>query len=215
MLNRKRATVCRIGIGLIAVLATTLTSACAAGKEAQTAEEIPAIDGTSASVGQIRLDMFALNAPGDDATSHAVGSDVRVRLVLTNDSMKPDTLTDVSTPAAAGWAIYNSSAEAEQVEAADEADSGGTAGTTAPTAPPSGATSVKVPAGKSVGFDTPSSSKVMLLLNLSKKLYPGMSVPITVTFSHSGSKTIVVPVQLTKGQSRLTVPPGSQPPRPE
>jgi copper(I)-binding protein len=219
MLNRKRVVVSRIGIGLVAVCAAALTSACAAGKHAQTADETPAIDGATAQIGTMELHGFAL-LPPTSTTLHPVGSDVRVQVTLVNAGDALDTLTGISTSAASGWGVYRSSADATAVQQAANTQSAPAAGPSgaagaspssglaagAPTPPPVGATSIAVPAGQSVAFDTPSSTKVLMLLNLTKKLYPGTSIPIKVTFAHAGSKTITVPVQLTDNQSRLTLP---------
>lgn len=225
MLNRKRVAVSRIGIGLIAVCAAALTSACAAGKQAQTAEETPAIDGTTARIGTMELHGFAVR-PATDTTLHPVGSDVRVRVTLVNDAASADTLTGISTTVASGWGIYKSSADATAVEQAANTQSAPAAGPSgassstgsdtgvgagAPAQPPVGATSIAIPAGRAVAFGTPTATKVLMLLNLTKKVYPGTSIPITVTFAHAGSKTINVPVQLTDNQSRLTLPPNSSP----
>jgi periplasmic copper chaperone A len=69
---------------------------CAAGQEAETAEETPDTAGVDGTVGEVSLDDVFLDA--EDTV--AAGASVPLRGVLTNDAEQADRLVEVSTPAA-------------------------------------------------------------------------------------------------------------------
>ena len=80
-----------------AVLAPVLLlGGCAAGQEAETAEETPDVAGADGSVGAVSLDDVFLDA--EDTVE--AGAAVPLRGVLTNDAEQADRLVGVSTPAA-------------------------------------------------------------------------------------------------------------------
>ncbi len=80
-----------------AVLAPVLVlGGCAAGQEAETAEETPDVAGVDGTVGAVSLDDVFLDA--EDTVG--AGASVPLRGVLTNDAEQSDRLVGVSTPAA-------------------------------------------------------------------------------------------------------------------
>jgi len=81
-----------------AALALTLAG-CAAGQISQTAQQVAAIDGANASAGAVGVRDVRL-APTED-NSYPAGADVPLRLWVSNTALTPDTLSTVSTPAAA------------------------------------------------------------------------------------------------------------------
>lgn len=91
------------GGGLVITALTVgalVLSGCAAGKKAPTSEESAAIDGNAASIGNLLLREVAIAAPAN-GPSYAQGSDANLQLTLVNDGRTPDTLTGVTTSAAA------------------------------------------------------------------------------------------------------------------
>ncbi|MGI8417149.1 MAG: copper chaperone PCu(A)C [Nakamurella sp.] len=91
----------RGGVKVLAAVslgAALLLSGCAAGQISQTAQEVAAIDGGNATVGDIGVRNALLATP--DAANYAKGSNVKLLLVLSNDGTAADTLTSISTPAA-------------------------------------------------------------------------------------------------------------------
>jgi len=82
---------------LLAAAALTLTG-CAAGQISQTADQVAAIDGANGTIGDITV-LNARLAP-TAREQYLKGSDARVLLWISNDSLNPDTLSGVSTPAA-------------------------------------------------------------------------------------------------------------------
>lgn len=80
------------------VAATLTISGCAAGQYSQTAEQVAAIDGANGTIGDLTV-LNARLAP-TDGEDYPAGSSARVLLWISNDSINPDTLSGVSTPAA-------------------------------------------------------------------------------------------------------------------
>lgn len=92
----------RLGVALVA-LATCVLSACGAGQHAQTADQIPPIDGAYGSVGELQLAGVAMLAPQDGKTFYSAGAEVPLMLSIANNGTTTDTLTAVSSPVAGGW----------------------------------------------------------------------------------------------------------------
>lgn len=226
-MNSQLATARRIGIGALAACSLLLTS-CAAGQHAATARQIPPIDGTNGSVGQIDLRGVSIVAPAE-GTAHKAGSDAAVTVVIVNNGTAADTLTGVTTEAAANWAVFANQADASAAASAaapstSESASGsasasssesgsGSASASAPAKSPSGVatlpvgvTSVDIPGSSSVSFGMPSSKGALLLLDLKGQLFPAQSVPVTFTFKNAGEVTLQVPVQLSATPASSTVP---------
>lgn len=164
--RRRRRVGTRGAIG-IAVAATLMTSACAAGQLAQTSNQRSSIDGVNASVGHMDLRALALQAPGG-APFYPVGSTVAFKVVIVNSGHTDDQLVGIKTSVAKDWT-----------------SSGG-----------SSTKRVTVPAGNRVGYGVPSSKRNLALLSTTQTLYPSATVPITFTFAKAGSIRVAVPVQL-------------------
>jgi copper(I)-binding protein len=99
----------RAVIGVTAAIAALLTvTGCAAGQVAQTAEEVPVIDGYYATVGAIALRGVAVAAPAQ--TNWAKGSDAPLQLIIANSGTSDDTLTSISTSVASAVQIRDSGA---------------------------------------------------------------------------------------------------------
>lgn len=221
-------------IGLAAALAL-LTSACAAGQLAQTAEQKASIDGTNKSVGPIDLRAVAIEAPPIGTAAYRPRTAAELKLVLVNTSTKQDTLTSITTSAAGGWATFANYSDAFHVQ---QARAAAVDGTTSPSAAPSSSPSpsssrrpsksssaplpksssalpkgsqlVVLPPGNRVSFGTPEATGAILLLPLTKALYPGSTANITFTFTNAGSVTFAVPVQLatTARTAKVEAPAG-------
>jgi periplasmic copper chaperone A len=76
---------------------------CAAGQEAETAEETPDTAGVDGTVGSVSLDDVFLDA--EDTVD--AGASVPLRGVLTNDAEQADRLVTVSTPAAGSVQLFD------------------------------------------------------------------------------------------------------------
>ena len=173
----------RIGIGLVAAVAL-LTSACAAGQKAQTADVNESIDGTSVHVGSITIVGLAIQSP--KAAYYPTGSDVPVRIVIVNSGTTSDKLTSITSPSIAGWTT-----------------TGGAATSTSSAAT---AASVTIAGGSRASFGVPDSKRALQLTQIKSDLHPGTVVPLTFTFANAGSVTVRVPVQLSSSPQTAVLP---------
>jgi copper(I)-binding protein len=193
-------TVRRVGIGL-ALIAALLTAGCAAGQQAQTAQQKPTLDGTYADLGPLKLRGIAIEAPSGASTAYSPGSAALMKLVIVNTGQRPDTLTSITSPAFSDWGSYASPTDASAVASAATASptSGGL---------PSAQQSVVVVPGSRVSWGMPESTRALLLRDLTGKLYPAATVPVTFTFQNAGSVKVAVPVglSLVPGSSVIPVP---------
>lgn len=211
----------RIGL---AVVATLLMSACAAGQQAQTAEESATLDGVNKSVGDIALRGLAIAAPVGSAY-YLPGSDAELKLVIVNTGSQSDTLTSITSTAVTGWGSFPSSAQAKAVQSADgsaaatagPSASGSSAASSSPASSPAagpssttanapqGSRAVDIAAGGRTSFGVPETKSVLLLLKTIGKLYPGSSIDVTFTFARAGSVTVTVPIQLSASPGTETI----------
>jgi copper(I)-binding protein len=84
----------------LALIAACLTlTGCAAGKISQTADQVSGVDGASGTVGAITVLNARLAQPTNE-NGYTQGSNGRLLLWISNDSITADTLSQVSTPAA-------------------------------------------------------------------------------------------------------------------
>jgi copper(I)-binding protein len=221
----------RIGIGLVAVCATLLTSACAAGQRAATANVVAAIDATTGTVGDLQLRDVAIKPP-PGGPSYAAGDAAELQLVIVNTGRTTDTLRSVSSPAAAGYQVFATAAEAStaaspsstptpsESTSASGSTSASSSASGTPTdsasasssssATPSPSVSLQIPAGQALTLSVTDTQPV-LLIKLTKALFPGTTVQVTFTFADAGSVTLTVPIQITEGATAgLTVSPPSE-----
>ena len=176
---------------LVALGATVLTAACAAGQQAQTSVEKPTLDGTQGQVGNIQLEGVVLHPP--TGTSYSSGASVPLSVYIVNSGQTSDKLTDVSSPAFSGWSVTSAAFSSSRT------------GKSAPAIRP----------GSAVGFGmrnlTPTgggSPRSIVLSGLSDKnapLFPGNSVRVTFTFAKAGQTTLTVPVALSEQPNSASV----------
>lgn len=85
------------GLALAAAM-TLAVSGCAAGQYSQTAQQVAAIDGANATVGNIAV--LDVRLAPTEREYYPAGSSARVLLYISNDGLAADTLEGVSTSAA-------------------------------------------------------------------------------------------------------------------
>jgi copper(I)-binding protein len=166
---------------MIAACAVLLTAGCATGQDAQTAEEVPSLDGTQGQVGDMILNAVALRTPS--GASWAPGASVSLTAHITNNGQGTDSLTSISSSSfPKGWTVVPF----------DESAAGGS--TPGPQ---------RIGPGNAIGYgfenltsEGAHSPNKIYLLGLTNRLYPGMSVKVSFTFAKAGSTTLTVPVQL-------------------
>lgn len=237
-MNAKPVTVRRIGLGLVAA-AALLTSGCAAGQQAATANESATLDGVNKTLGNIALRGLAIAPP--PAGGYPVGSNPLVKLVIVNTGTDADALTEISTPVATTWAAYRTVAEAGRVlaDAASSATasespsapvsdtasaaSGSPSGSSSTSGSRSAAPSSTAPAppnrlpliplapGRRVSWGVPEATGAMILLDTTRILHPGTTIRVTFTFRRAGTITVPVPIQLTSSPNFSFIPSPSGP----
>ena len=81
-MNAKPRTARRAGLTMTLIGAALVTSACANGKEAQTANEKPTLDGNNANVGNMLLRGMVIATP--PTGKYSTGEDAALKLVIVN-----------------------------------------------------------------------------------------------------------------------------------
>jgi copper(I)-binding protein len=151
---------------LAAALLPLAVSACGSGLDPQTYRERTTQDAANTTVGPLALRDVAILPPASGAGELAVGTDATATLAVVSTAGQSDTLTSVSSPAAASVDLVNGSGGPLQ--------------------------QVQVPAGGSLS----SSDFKVVLHGLVKPLRPGMYVDMTFAFANNGSTTFPVPVKV-------------------
>jgi copper(I)-binding protein len=187
----QRVTKRRAGIA-VAAIAALLTSACAAGQQAETAEESPTLDGTNADVGKIALRGLAIESP--HGIAYQPGSSATVKIVIVNRGSSTDRLTSITSPAASGWAAYGGAA------ASSSASSGPAAEVLKPLS------AVAITPGDRVSYGTPDATGTLLLTQVKQAIRPGTQISMTFTFADAGSVKVTVPVQLSTNPPTAVLP---------
>jgi copper(I)-binding protein len=218
----------------LAVAAALTSSACAAGRRAQTADQKPTLDGTEATIGQLDLRGITIEAP-TTGTSYSIGQSARMRVVIVNSGKSIDRLTAITSSAITGWGSYATAADATAAQAprtsasvvppavpstsSSSSASGSTsrsstrtvaAPTTAATttaAPiPQPSRSVVIPVNGRAAWGVPDSSGALVLSGLKQRLFSGSAVRLTFTFAKAGRLSVEVPVGLTNDPSYSYIP---------
>lgn len=195
-------------------------SACASGQVAQTAQMSPTVDGQMAQVGSLAIRNVALDYPAGGVYER--GSDARLRMVVVNGGVAPDSLVSVSSPvatdvtiSAGGSAEVTGSATPEPTGSASESasptatPSDTASGTATPSASPGGSASPS-PTASPTPSPTPENAQIqippnsyvsfredgprIMLTGLTRQLRPGQNLVVTLTFQRAGSVTMTIAV---------------------
>jgi copper(I)-binding protein len=172
-------TVRRLGVGL-AVAAALVTSACAAGQQAATANEQSTIDGANASVGTINLRAAVLEAPSGNTAFWPAGSDVALKVVIVNNGTKPDRLVSVTSPAFSDWGAYATTQQADRVVNAHAAAAASTSAPASSSSPAESSSAGAPASGSATGSATESASPTATRTAKPKPL-PSALQNITIT----------------------------------
>jgi len=182
-----------LGIGL-AVASALLTSACAAGQQAATANEKPTHDGVDADVGSMHIRGMVIDPPN---LAYKKGASATVKVVLVNTSQRQsDLLQSITSPDISDWSSYNSISQADEVVAANGSQS--VAG--------SPNHQVLIPANGRTSFGTPESTGALVLLHFTRQVFPGTTIPVTLRFAQAGTVQVSVPVALSNAPGGATIP---------
>ena len=211
--------------GLVVAVGLAL-SACASGQVAQTAQMSPTVDGQMAQVGSLAIRNVALDYPAGGVYER--GSDARLRMVVVNGGVAPDSLVSVSSPvatdvtiSAGGSAEVTGSATPEPTGSASESasptatPSDTASGTATPSASPGGSASPS-PTASPTPSPTPENAQIqippnsyvsfredgprIMLTGLTRQLRPGQNLVVTLTFQRAGSVTMTIAVGTPEAQ---------------
>jgi copper(I)-binding protein len=125
-----------------AVLGTAgiaLLAGCAAGQLAQSASQLPTIDGASAQAGSIALRDIVIAYP--EGGRYARGDSARLEFVAVNEGSAPDTLTAIRADVAGQVVLGSDAAAVEPPETPAGTPSTSSGTTTSPSGTPPGGTS--------------------------------------------------------------------------
>jgi copper(I)-binding protein len=201
-------------------------SACASGQIAQTAQMSPTVDGQMAQVGSLAIRNVALDYPAGGVYER--GSDARLRMVVVNGGVAPDSLVSVSSPvatdvtiSAGGSAEVTGSATPEPTGSASESasptatPSDTASGTATPSASP-GESASPSPTSSPTPSPTPENAQIqippnsyvsfredgprIMLTGLTRQLRPGQNLVVTLTFQRAGSVTMTIAVGTPEAQ---------------
>lgn len=196
-------------------------SACASGQIAQTAQMSPTVDGQMAQVGSLAIRNVALDYPAGGVYER--GSDARLRMVVVNGGVAPDSLVSVSSPVATDVTISAGGSAEATGSATPEPTGSATSESASPTATPSdtasgSATPSASPGGSASPSSTPSPTPSptpenaqiqippnsyvsfredgprIMLTGLTRQLRPGQNLLVTLTFQRAGSVTMTIAV---------------------
>lgn len=211
IVRRSRATGHRPGnrvLGIsIAAAAALVTSACAAGQQAATANVRTTLEGINGDVGAIHVRGLLIEAPSGVQLSYPVGGDAEVKAVLVNVGNSTDRLVSITSPAVSDWGTFANTADAEAVLTANaSATSTSTSPSASATPSPQPNRSVPIPAGGRVSWGTPESTGSLVIFGFSKPVYPGTTVSLTLRFANAGSLTLSVPVELGGSPNLSPIP---------
>ena len=213
--TRRFATLWR-SVAAVACVALVATG-CAAGQQAQTARDTPAIDGVSTTLGKISLSGVSVAAPSN-GPSYPVGAMASLQFSVVNTGTSDDELTNVTTSAAAGVGpaptatATDTATDTATVTATDTATGNASASASATTSTaPAPFDPVQLAPNVRVAYGLTPTDPVIVLSGLTAPLYGGNTIRVTFTFANAGTITLTVPVQLTSSTSPtgLVVPEAS------
>lgn len=169
--TRRLATAVAIAAGGVLTL-----SACGAGQVSQTSDQVAAVNGNSAEVGNISLRNVHVVYPQTEEYSIEPGGKVELGFIVVNNSpASADTLTRISTTAASSITVGE--------------ESGGTE------IAPLTALGAGAPVDNQVEDPgIPLQFIVVELNGIGEEVRPGLTVPVTFTFEEAGDVELLVPV---------------------
>lgn len=221
--TRRSAGRSRVALAALVTVGGVVLAGCAAGQQAQTAEQRPTVDGNNAEVGSIALRNVAIEYP--DNGLYRKGAVARLRLLIANTGNASDELTEVrtdvasevsivagqeagdaSSPSASASASASATASASGTPTPGPSDSDQSVSATppnpseSPAASPSEegpipATTVSIDPNRSVSIgEGTAEGSAILLRGLTQELRSSQTVSITFVFRAAGSVTVLVPV---------------------
>jgi len=182
-----RAGVAALGIG--AVLGMT---GCSAGQVAQTAQELPAINGAVAHTGKIVINDATLAYPQTTQGVYAKGSDIELALTIVNNAASDDELVDVSSDTASEVLIEGSTTIPARGELVVGTPGGSAASHDSNSEPQS--QDGDASSAKNTSDAAEDGTTRIALQDTTRPVRSGQMMPVTFTFADAGSVTTQLPV---------------------
>jgi hypothetical protein len=159
--------------------AVVLLGGCSAGQITQTATQVPAVNGAEGHVGPITVRDVQLGATPQGQHYYSQGASAPLIATIANAGTKDDALVSVTSPQFGGAKIEGDKAvlSGHSIASGDDSDD--------QTAPPA-------------AEQAPGTVKITLNGCKNPALRPGITVPVTFTFS-SGSVTVQAPIGAPSG----------------
>lgn len=183
--TRKSATRSLVVAGLLAATAFTV-GACGAGHISQTADQIGAVNGNQADIGQLSLRNVRVDYPRDPSANATLANNLKggrailLFSIINNSPSTPDTLTSISTDVGTVQITRPQGADTTAVLPQQALVAGH-----APSESPVPATAA----------DTATNPPIYVEIdNLTRDLTPGVPVDVTFDFQHNGRLEMHVPV---------------------
>ncbi|WP_342760934.1 hypothetical protein [Nocardia terpenica] len=200
---RRGATRSAIAVAALAAGAALALSGCSAGQISQTADQVAAVNGNTANVGQVALRNVRILLPQSEEYTNAKGGKAVLAFsAINNSGSKADELTSITsdlgtvkiTPANPPMApLQTVVAASPQVGVAAAAPSTSSAAPT--TASASSATPQAEAAGGAEHPANPESKPLLVeITGLTKDVTPGLTYPVTFNFKENGTVLVNVPV---------------------
>jgi copper(I)-binding protein len=200
---RRRLVPAVLGFGLVLAIA-----GCGAGQVTQTDTQVAGVNGVSGQAGQVGVRDAQLLFPPNAAKYYPKGSDAALLTTIVNDGSSGDRLVSVSSPAASSVSVQGSTVLPASFALTASAPSGqsGPSGSAAPTgsgvpassgaAAPTSAGAAPGSAGSAPGGGPMAApGKITLtLVNLTRDVRPGETIPMTFVFANAGQVTLDVPI---------------------
>ncbi|GAA5048339.1 hypothetical protein [Nocardia callitridis] len=190
-------------VAALAAGAALALTGCSAGQIAQTADQVPAVNGNESTIGQIALRNLHIVYPAAGAEyTNAKGGKALIALSIINDSPSvSDELTSVTTELgtvkitpASGKSTLELAPQ-QTVVATNDAAKAGSAGQSAPT-------TAQAAEGEEV--TAPEAKPALIEINdLSKDITPGLTYRLTFNFKQNGTGQVEVPVDAGTAPARV------------
>jgi hypothetical protein len=208
--RRTAAVTGTLGIGLAA--ATLALGGCAAGQQAQTAQQVPTTDEIQVTVGNLDIRGIAVQPP--TGNYYAKGGYAPLTMVIVNNGPHPDQLTKVSSSMFTGWGtVAGTSAVQPSATPSSVPDTGSLLPTEASpsssstTTPTTSTKPVTVAPYRRISFGVPEATSELVITGFTHAVYPATPLRMTFTFRNAGSVSITVPVQTSGAPGSQSVSP--------
>jgi hypothetical protein len=165
---------------------------CGAGQIAQTAEEVPVVNGASGEAGPLAVRNAQLAFPATPDGVYRRGSDAPVLLAIVNSGQTDDRLVSATSPVSTVDIVGDNTMTARQ--SVYTAAVGGQA--SRPSSPPStsGLPTSTPSTSRSVAIAPPTGTLSIALRNLTQDIAPGQTARVTLLFQNAGEVALDLPI---------------------